>query len=110
MQETEYRAYLNNIALTKDSQYFSPDIYTPEPDHIKLETIERCRVCLKGFKSKWGDIHKCIDHEGLEEIHMPMPMSELKKISSPKRKRKEVQTKEYFGDEFLEDIEMIDEI
>ena len=67
--------------------------------------IERCRVCKKGFKSKWGDIYKCIDHEGLEEIHMPPPISQLRKIFSPTG-TKEVQD-EIQSD--LDDIEMIDE-
>lgn len=74
MQETEYRAYLNNIALTKDSPYFSPDIYTPEPDHIRLETVEHCPVCKKGFISRWGKILRCAEHDGLEETDAPRPI------------------------------------
>ena len=47
-------------------------------EEVQLETVERCRVCLKGFKFRYGNIHKCFDHEGLEEVKMPPVMSEVK--------------------------------
>lgn len=38
---------------------------------VELETVERCRSCKKGFKSRWGDILTCKDHEYLDEASIP---------------------------------------
>lgn len=100
MQETEYRAYLNNIALTKDSPYFSPDIYIPEKDRILLETVEHCPICKKGFISRWGRIRRCHEHDGLEETTTPRPIYTRPYKSS-------WQENEDFDAENLEAIEMI---
>lgn len=83
MQETEYRAYLNNIALTKDSPYFSPDIYTPEPDPILLRGPRSCKKCGRLFISAWG-IPTCSAHKDLEELPKP------KKPKEPKRSVKKI--------------------
>lgn len=40
-------------------------------ENIKLETVERCRSCKKGFLSRWGGILKCSDHTYMEETAIP---------------------------------------
>lgn len=85
MQEKEYRSYLDNIALTKDSPYFSPDTYIPGADKILLETIERCKNCSKNFLSRYGRIRRCSDHKNLEvfktgPIKLPVVTKERSKL------------------------------
>ena len=79
MEETKYRASLSQVALTKDSPYLSPDIYTPEQDRILFETVERCRICGENFLSRYGKILRCEEHEYLEPTKGPI------KISKPSR-------------------------
>ncbi len=44
-----------------------------------IETVERCKVCLLGFKSRWGEINKCSDHSHLETTPIPKTMKKLRK-------------------------------
>ena len=49
-----------------------------------LETVERCRQCKKGFKSRYGYIYSCKNHEFLEEVHIGPVFATLKKKKKEK--------------------------
>ena len=44
-----------------------------------IETVERCKICHLGFKSRWGEIFRCSDHSYLEETPISKPIKKLRK-------------------------------
>lgn len=44
-----------------------------------IETVERCKVCCLGFKTRWGEILRCSDHSHLEATPIPKPIKRLRK-------------------------------